>query len=285
MSNELGSGKLFVVATPIGNLEDLSIRAKRVLQEVDLIAAEDTRHSSRLLNHYGIRTPMLSMHEHNENERIDGLIQRIQSGQQIALVTDAGTPLVSDPGYRLVRATIEAGFAVLPVPGPSALLAALCVSGLATDRFAFEGFLPVRTAARKAKLEAVRDEPRTLIFYEAPRRLPDMLKDMADVMGPARQATVARELTKLHEQVYRGTLAELADRVIMDEEMRMGEVVVCVAGAPMSSSNQMQQSEEDRFLRCLLKELPLKQAVSIAAELIGGRRNELYQRALEIQNT
>lgn len=285
MSNELGSGKLFVVATPIGNLEDLSIRARRVLQEVDLIAAEDTRHSSRLLNHYGIHTPMLSLHEHNENERIDGLIRRIQNGQQIALVTDAGTPLISDPGYRLVCATIEAGFTVLPVPGPSALLAALCVSGLATDRFAFEGFLPIRTAARKTKLEAVRHESRTLIFYEAPRRLPEMLKDLADVMGPERPAAVARELTKLHEQVYRGTLAELVDRVDMDEEMRIGEVVVCVAGAPTPPANQMQQAEEDRFLRCLLKELPLKQAVSIAAELTGSRRNELYQRALDLQNS
>ncbi len=284
MSNELQAGRLWVVATPIGNLDDLSIRARQVLGEVDLIAAEDTRHTHRLLAHYGIRTASVSLHEHNEEERIAHLIPRLQAGEQMALVSDAGTPLISDPGYRLVRAAIAAQIGVVPVPGPSALVAALCVSGLPTDRFVFEGFLPARAGARKARLEALRQEPRTLIFYEAPRRLPDMLVDLRDVMGSDRQVVIARELTKLHEHVYRGTLAEMVAQVAKDEAMQLGELVICLAGAPPLPTGGFQQIEEDRLLRCLLRELPLKQAVTMAAELLGGRRNELYQRALALQN-
>ena len=201
-------GTLFVVATPIGNLEDITARALRVLREVALIAAEDTRHSRKLLNHFGIKTALISCHEHNEQQRQELLLGRLLAGEQIALISDAGTPAIADPGYRLVRACHAAGVTVTPIPGPSAIITALSAAGEPTDRFVFEGFLPARAAARETTLRAVRDEPRTVVCYEAPHRLLATFKAIATIWGEGRPLVVARELTKLHEELFRGTVAE-----------------------------------------------------------------------------
>lgn len=275
------TGVLYVVATPIGNLEDLSPRAQRVMAEVQLIAAEDTRHTGALLAHFGIRTPLLSLHEHNEAERAPRLLERLQAGDSVALVSDAGTPLISDPGFNLVRAARAAGVRVSPVPGPSALIAALSVSGLPTDRFVFEGFLPARPAARRARLTELATETRTLVFYEAVHRLQESLADMAQTLGAERAAVIARELTKLHETVSSGTLSELAMRMAADAEAPKGETAVLVAGASAARSPAI-SIEPERLLRILLEKLPVKQAANLTARISGGKKNQLYQKALEI---
>lgn len=275
------AGVLYVVATPIGNIEDLSPRARRILAEVQLIAAEDTRHTGSLLAHFGIRTPLLSLHEHNEAGRTPRLVEQLLAGESLALVSDAGTPLISDPGFDLVRAACAAGVTVTPIPGPSALIAALSVAGLPTDRFVFEGFLPAKSAARRTRLETLAAETRTLVFYEAVHRLKESLADMAQVFGEERAAVVARELTKLHETLSRGTLAGLVAAFDKNNDELKGEVVVLVAGAPAAQSGAA-IIEAERLLRILLEELPVKQAASLAARISGGKKNQLYAQAIEI---
>ncbi len=274
-------GRLYVVATPIGNLGDLSPRARAVLSDCALVAAEDTRHTGALLKHFGIRTPLLSLHEHNEQQRASDILQRLRRGAAVALVSDAGTPAISDPGYELVRAAVAAGIDIVAIPGPCAAVAALSIAALPTDRFCFEGFLPARGAARRARLLAVASEPRTLVFYESPHRIEDTLEDCVTSIGAERGAAVAREITKLHETVYRGSLAELAARARQDADFARGEIVLIIAGAP-------QVPEElgtglDRVLRLLLAELPLKQAARLAARIADVRDNEAYKRALAIK--
>ena len=274
------AGRLYVVSTPIGNLGDLSDRAREVLGRVAIVAAEDTRHSGRLLQTLGISCPLISLHEHNERERVPELLDRLRRGQEVALVSDAGTPLVSDPGFHLVRGAIEAGLAVCPVPGPCAAIAALSVSGLPTDRFCFEGFLPQKQAARRSRLADLASETRTLVFYEAPQRLAASLADATTALGARRRAAIARELTKLHESLYHGTLEELAARASSDAAMSRGEIVLVVEGAtgvPESASLEI-----DKVLKALLKLHSPSQAAALAAQITGARRNECYARALAL---
>ncbi|WP_236233560.1 16S rRNA (cytidine(1402)-2'-O)-methyltransferase [Pseudomonas tohonis] len=276
-------GKLYVVATPIGNLDDISARALRVLREVALIAAEDTRHSVRLLQHFGINTPLAACHDHNEREEGGRFLARLQAGEDVALISDAGTPLISDPGYHLVRQVRAAGIAVVPVPGPSALIAALSAAGLPSDRFIFEGFLPAKTAGRRSRLELVKEEPRTLIFYEAPHRILECLEDMVSIFGGERQAVLARELTKTFETLKGNPLAALRDWVASDSNQQRGECVLLVTGWQAPEGEDAISGEASRVLDLLLAELPLKRAAALAAEITGVRKNLLYQAALERQ--
>jgi len=269
------AGKLWVVATPIGNLDDLSTRARSVLTQVDVIAAEDTRHSAALLQHCGIGTRCVALHEHNEREVSAGLVERLRAGASIALISDAGTPLISDPGFRLVRAAREAGIVVSPVPGACAAIAALSVAGLPSDRFMFEGFLPPKSAARRAQLQTLAGETRTLIFYEASHRIVETLEDLAAVFGGERRAAVARELTKLFETVLDGTVAELAARVADDANQQRGEFVILVAGAGDDAAGA-RLAEGRRVFELLRKELPPGRAAKLAAEISGAPRNALY---------
>jgi 16S rRNA (cytidine1402-2'-O)-methyltransferase len=273
-------GRLYVVATPIGNLADLSPRARDILQSCALVAAEDTRHTGALLRHAGIDRPLVSLHDHNEGRRSPALVRDMVGGAAIALVSDAGTPAISDPGHELVRAAAAAGVEIIAVPGPCAAVAALSIAALPTDRFCFEGFLPARGAARRARLDALLDEPRTLVFYESPHRIADMLEDCREAFGGARPAAVAREITKLHETVYRGPLAELSARAAAETDFRRGEIVVVVAGAPAQPAAGA-SGELQRILDILLPEMPLKQAARLAAQITGVRDNEAYKRALE----
>ena len=273
-------GVLYVVATPIGNLEDISPRALKVLSEADIVAAEDTRHSGTLLTHFGIRTQLVSLHEHNEAERAAWLIERLKAGEDVALVSDAGTPLISDPGFDLVRAARKAGLSVSPVPGACALVAALSVSGLPTDRFVFEGFLPSKSAARRERLALLAAETRTLVFYESVHRLKESLADMAEVFGAERVSVLARELTKLHEGVREAPLAGLVRWAEEDAAAGKGEAVILVAGAAAAESTS--GADADRVLKALLAELPVKQAAALAAEITGLKKNQLYDRALEL---
>lgn len=279
---EPSNGTLYVVATPIGNLADISDRARQILDAVDFIAAEDTRHSARLLQALKISTPLLALHEHNETAKAPALVARLLHGETMALISDAGTPLVSDPGYRLVRAAQDAGIAVRTVPGASAPLAALSIAGLATDRFAFEGFLPARKAARQARLNELADEPRTLILFEAPHRLAAMLADCAACIGADREATLARELTKMHESCQRAPLGELARRVAEGEEPARGECVVLIAGAPETATDN--EDESERMLEAMTAEgVNPRTAAAVARRLFPGAvRRELYRRALEL---
>lgn len=278
------AGALYVVATPIGHLEDMSPRAIAVLRGVTLIAAEDTRHSAPLLRHFDIATPMLALHEHNERQQSEKLVARLRTGEAIALISDAGTPLLSDPGYHLVRAAHEAGVRVVPVPGACAAIAALSVSGLPTDRFAFEGFLPAKSAARRARLAELQADPRTLIFYEAPHRIAAALDDMAQIFGVEREAVLARELTKIYETVHASPLGALAAWVGADADQQKGEIVVLVRGAEARPWDVLSE-EACRVLRLLLAELPLKQAVALAAEISGERRNRLYELAVTLRQS
>jgi 16S rRNA (cytidine1402-2'-O)-methyltransferase len=276
-----GVGTLYVVATPIGNLEDISARALRVLKEVSLIAAEDTRHSSRLLAHFGIQTPLAACHEHNEREEGGRFLGRLQAGENIALISDAGTPLISDPGYHLVRQARAAGVAVVPVPGACALIAALSAAGLPSDRFIFEGFLPAKAAARRARLETLKEEPRTLIFYEAPHRILESLRDFEDVFGGGRIAVLGRELTKAFETLKGLPLGQLRAWVEADSNQQRGECVVLVEGWHAPQDESAVSAESLRVLDLLLAEMPLKRAAAITAEITGVRKNLLYQAALE----
>jgi len=270
------AGKLWIVATPIGNLDDLSARAQTILRQVDLVAAEDTRHSAALLQHYAISTRRVALHEHNEREASADLVQKMRDGAQIALISDAGTPLVSDPGFRLVRAAREAGIVVSPVPGACAAIAALSVAGLPSDRFVFEGFLPAKPAARRAHLQALSGETRTLIFYESSHRIVEALDDLAAVFGGDRHAVVARELTKLFETVLDGALADLTARIKADANQQRGEFVVLVAGAG-DEADAARLAEGRRVFELLRKDLPPGRAAKLAAEITGAPRNALYR--------
>ncbi len=274
-------GTLYIVATPIGNLEDMSIRAVSILKTVQRIAAEDTRHSRRLLQHYGINTPMLALHEHNEQRAVDGIVQMLLQGKSVALISDAGTPLISDPGFPLVRACREQGIRVSPVPGPSAVIAALSVSGLPTDRFRFEGFLPRTPAARISKLETLKKATATLVFYESSHRISHSLETLGQVFGGERFACVARELTKQYEDVFHGSLAELSQLVQEDEYRQKGEFVLVISGAIQEKQATL-PTEALELLEVLVAELPLKQAAAIAAKVTGLKKNALYQAGLKL---
>jgi 16S rRNA (cytidine1402-2'-O)-methyltransferase len=273
-------GTLYIVATPIGNLGDLTPRAREVLASVQLIAAEDTRHTRQLLQTCGIGTALTSLHEHNEGQKSAELVARLAQGQSLALVSDAGTPLISDPGFELVAAARKQGIAVIAIPGACAAIAALSIAGLPTHRFVFEGFLPAKAAARIARLEQLASEQRTLIFYEAPHRLAEALRDMEQVLGAARLATVSRELTKRFETTYAGTLAELSEAAASDSDMARGEIVIVVSGN--TAAGESAHLDADAVLRALLEDLPPSQAAKIAARLTGGRRSELYEAALRL---
>jgi 16S rRNA (cytidine1402-2'-O)-methyltransferase len=275
MSNQPGT--LYIVATPIGNREDITARAIRVLSEVDTVAAEDTRHSGKLLQYLGIKKPMLSVHDQNESARIKRIIDQLHAGKSIALVSDAGTPLVSDPGFQVVRAVREAGYPVVPVPGPCAAIAALSVAGLPTDAFVFAGFAPAKSGGRRHFFEALASEPRTLIFYESPHRIVDSLEDMAAVFGDERQATIARELTKHFETIHADILSKLVDWVKQDSDQQRGEFVVLVHG---QTEQKEAGADIERTLKILLEQLPLKQAVALTVKLTGGKKNEVYDLAL-----
>jgi len=273
------SGTLFVVATPIGNLEDLTPRARQTLAEVDLIAAEDTRHTGRLLSHFGVKTRLLALHDHNEAELAGKVVDKLLAGQSVALVSDAGTPLVSDPGYRLVQAAHVAGVPVSPIPGPSALTAALSVAGLPTDRFSFEGFLPSKEKARADALAALLSEKRTMVFYESVHRIAEMLEALLLAFGPDRLAFVGRELSKLHEQCIRANLGELLQQIRNNEIPRKGEFVIVVAGSPTAASSSV---DIDRLLVELADILPGKEVAKAVARATGEKRNALYKRLLEL---
>jgi 16S rRNA (cytidine1402-2'-O)-methyltransferase len=277
-------GRLYVVATPIGNLGDFSARARETLRACQWIAAEDTRHTGVLLKHFDIQTPQLSLHDHNEAARSIEIIARLQSGDSVALVSDAGTPAICDPGFELVRAAAAAGIEIIAIPGPCAAIAALSIAGLPTDRFAFEGFLPARGAARRASLEALASEPRTLVLYESPHRIVEVIEDCAAAFGESRLAAVVREATKLHETTYRASLGELRNIAHSNPDLARGEIVLLIAGAPPSEAAGTEQDESlDKTLKVLLKELPLKQAASLAAQITGARDNEAYKRALVLK--
>jgi len=273
------SGTLFVVATPIGNLEDLTPRARQTLADVDLIAAEDTRHTRRLLSHFGIKTPLLALHDHNEKALAGKLVDDISSGKSIALVSDAGTPLISDPGYRLVQAAHRERIPVSPIPGASALTAALSVAGLPTDQFCFEGFLPAKKKARCDALSLLANETRTMVFYESVHRMRECLEDMIAVFGAARPAFIGRELTKLHEQTTHAMLEKLSQRLGDEDIVPKGEFVIIVAGAVQAGSSQI---DIDRLLVELADKLPGKEVAKIIARATGEKRNKLYQRLLEL---
>ena len=272
---------LYVVATPIGNLEDITARALRILRDVALIACEDTRHTTRLLRHYGIRTGTLALHEHNEREQVPRLLARLQAGESIALVSDAGTPLISDPGFHLVRAAQSAAIRVTPVPGACAAIAALSASGLPCDRFVFEGFPSAKAGQRRQRFQELKTEARTLIFYEAPHRVLDSLRDMADAFGADRPADVARELTKHFETIRAGSLQELVEWLSREATLQQGEFVVSVRGA--SGPSDLRDAEAERVLRILLGALSTSQAAELAAEISGASRRGLYQRALALR--
>ncbi len=276
-------GHLDIVATPIGNLADISSRARESLAGADLIAAEDTRHTRQLLNALGITAELRSLHAHNETERIDELLQQLQGGKVIALVSDAGTPLLSDPGFALLRAAIAHGIEVRAVPGASALTAAISVAGLPVDRFAFEGFLPARSGERRERLAQLAYEPRTLIFFEAPHRIGAALKELASMFGSERPAVIARELTKLHETVYRGALGELAARAQSDPDMSRGEITLLVGGASSVPAAESDAQLLVRALKLLLAELPPGRAAAIAAQLAGVPRSEAYALAQRLR--
>ena len=272
------SSSLYIVATPIGNLGDISQRAIDTLKAVDMIAAEDTRHSRFLLQSYSITTPLTSYHEHNEEQVTEKYLQLLQDGQSIALISDAGTPLINDPGYKLVAAAIEKGIPVVPVPGPSAMVAALSVCGLPTHRFAFEGYLPAKTAARQKLLSTLANETRTLIFYETPHRIHDALKDMAEIFGKQRRITVARELTKQYEQIILATIADMLQKLDDKTITKKGEFVLVVEGAPTASADD---DEVCRVLTILNEKLGSKDAAALTARITGRKKNEVYKLLLD----
>jgi len=272
-------GVLYIVATPIGNLEDITLRALRVLKEAELIAAEDTRHTRALLNHYGIETELTSYHEHNERTKAHALVERLERGETIALVADAGTPTLSDPGYRLVREAVRFGIPVVPVPGPSALTAALSASGLPTDRFAFEGFLPAKKAQRRERLRGLREEKRTLIFYEAPHRLQESLQDLIDILGE-REAVLGREITKIHEEFIRGRLSDLKARVA--ERQARGEITLVVMGAAGEAApgEGLIRAEIQKLRKNGLR---VREIATILGEKFSCSKREIYRLALETE--
>lgn len=278
------SGKLYVVATPIGNLADFSFRAIEVLKQVDLIAAEDTRHVRMLLQHYGINKPLTSLHQHNEDKASQGLVEKLQTGLSIALVSDAGTPLLSDPGLPLVKLARQEGIDVSPIPGACALIAALSASGLPSSRFSFEGFLPRTSSARKNFFQHKLADDSTWAFYESSHRIQDALEDMSEIFPADHIIVIAREVTKLHETIVKDQLSKLAELVKNDSNMRKGEFVVIVAGRKTADEEPAVNDEQLRILKLLLKECSIKTAVALAVEITGQRKKPLYQAALDLQN-
>lgn len=274
------SAQLFVVATPIGHLDDISYRAIDVLKSVKIIAAEDTRTSAQLLKHFGISTPLTACHDHNENNKIDQLIERIENGENMALISDAGTPLISDPGFKLVRAAQEKNIRVIPVPGACAAIAALSAVGLPSDRFSFEGFLPSKQSQRLLALEKLKDETQTMIIYEAPHRIVDSLKDMVEVFGADRPVGFAREITKTFETIKKMALGELVQFVESDHNQQKGEIVLVIGGATIEKD--LDQEKLDKLLTRLLQDLSVKAASQLAADLTGIKKKVAYQRALEL---
>jgi 16S rRNA (cytidine1402-2'-O)-methyltransferase len=275
------AGKLYIVATPIGNLGDITYRAVEILRQVDYIAAEDTRHSGRLLQHFNITTPQIAYHDHSDAKRVQKISDLLHEGKSVALISDAGTPLISDPGYPLVTQMRDQQIDVVPIPGPCAFIAALSASGLPSDHFSFDGFLPAKSSARLSVLAALRHETRTLIFYESTHRLLDSLQDMVTVMGEERHAVIARELTKTYETILSGTLTELLDRVEQDPNQQRGEFVILVGGYKPDPNTLTLGSDAETTMAVLLESLPLKQAAAIAARLTGLKKRDLYQWALD----
>ena len=281
---EKAQGVLYIVATPIGNLDDLSARAVSVLNSVDVVAAEDTRHSGRLLQHLGLNKRLIVLHDHNERDRAGSLLQELEAGRNVALISDAGTPLISDPGYVLVREARNRGLKVSPIPGACALVAALSAAGLPTDRFLFVGFLPAKRSGRRAALEQQVRETATLVFYESPHRILDAVSDIAAVFGEEREIVLGRELTKTFETFYSGSVAEVLATLEADPHGTKGEFVVMIRGAePVASDDDAGTLDVDRLLKLLLPELPVKKVAKLVAELSGRPKNELYQRALELK--
>ena len=278
----MSENALYIVATPIGNLGDMTPRAVEILKQVDVIAAEDTRHSKRLMSHFGIDTPMIPCHDHNERQQTERIVQKLQQGETIALVSDAGTPLISDPGYFLVRSVREAGFKVIPVPGSSAIIAALSVSGLATDRFFFEGFLPAKSSGRRKKLEELGVMPCTWGVYESTHRIMDSLKDFQAVLGGDRYLVLAREITKTFETVIAGTVDEVLNILEQDTDQRRGEFVLLVEG---NKKEEDLTIDEDtvRWLARLLEELPPKKAAAVIADVTGLKKKDIYNKALSLK--
>tara|TARA_R110000823_G_scaffold28045_40_gene81566 strand:+ start:3612 stop:4448 length:837 start_codon:yes stop_codon:yes gene_type:complete len=274
-------GQLYVVATPIGNLGDMVPRAVEVLHAVDLIAAEDTRHSGRLLKHLGIDTPLVAYHDHSDERQMGRVLDMLVQGQTVALISDAGTPLISDPGYRLVREARLQDIRVTPIPGACAAIAALSASGLPSDRFSFEGFPPPKTAARVKRFETLAESAQTMIFYESPHRILDTLRDMITTFGPDREAVLAREITKTFETFLTGTLTTILQQVCADSNQQKGEMVVMVKGNVDAVSAS--EAEQLRILKTLLDDLPVKQAAALAARITGGQKNALYQLALSLR--
>lgn len=278
------AGTLYIVPTPIGNLGDLSPRAQQVLADVAAIAAEDTRHSRKLLQQFAINNEVFALHEHNERERAQAVIERLQSGDSLALISDAGTPLISDPGYVLVQQCRAQGIKVVALPGPCAITTALSGAGLPTDRFSFEGFLPAKSAQRRNVLSELLDEPRTMVFYESPHRILASLADFVEVFGTERMLVLARELTKQFETYLTGTIAEVLAQVTSDSNQQRGEFVLMLAGAP-ANDQPVETQTALRTVLLLREHMPLKKAAACAAEIHGLRKNQLYQLALEHDNT
>ncbi|MFV2056148.1 MAG: 16S rRNA (cytidine(1402)-2'-O)-methyltransferase [Thiohalomonadales bacterium] len=281
MSLHSNLGILYIVATPIGNLNDFTFRAVEILSAVDIIAAEDTRHSKKLLQHYGISTACMAVHEHNEKQALSGLIRRLSEGKDVALISDAGTPLICDPGYPLVKAVRSAGFRIIPIPGSNAAIAALSAAGLPTDRFCFQGFLPAKSNARRLELQALSTETRTMVFYETPHRVRTTVEDMCQIFGTDRLLVLARELTKLHEHIHLDNLENMIKWLQGDANHAKGEMVLVLEGC--SEVCNVDEVEEDRILKLILQELSTKKAAALTATITGGKKNRLYQRALEIQ--
>jgi 16S rRNA (cytidine1402-2'-O)-methyltransferase len=279
--SELISGTLFIVATPIGNLEDITFRAVKVLKEASLIAAEDTRHSKKLLQHYGINTKVISLHNYNESKRSELLLQHLLQGESLALISDAGTPLISDPGYLLVQKARESNIKVVPIPGPSALITALCASGLPTDKFIFEGFLPVKIEALRQKLLELKSEKRTLIIYEAPHRISKLINAMIEILGEDRSVVIARELTKMFETIRGGSLKDIKIWLESGSNQQKGEFVVLVRG--ILEDKKAITSNVERILSILLPVLTTKKTVEITAKITGANKNEVYKLALAMQ--
>ncbi|VAW42059.1 16S rRNA (cytidine(1402)-2'-O)-methyltransferase [hydrothermal vent metagenome] len=275
-------GTLYLVATPIGNLADITQRALEVLRQVDIIAAEDTRHSQRLLSYFGIRSRLLAYHEHNEERITPKLLAELAAGQSIALISDAGTPLISDPGYRLVTQGHDQEINIVPVPGVCAAIAALSAAGLATDAFTFEGFPPAKQGARRHFLEPLALQPRTMIFYISCHRIVETLKDMCSIFGENRRVTFARELTKTFETIKRTILSDLVEWVASDDNQRKGEIVLVVEGKAEEATDNAQI---DHYLSVLLTELPVKQSVSLVVKMTGEHKNDVYKRALELKTS
>jgi len=274
---------LYIVATPIGNLNDISLRALEVLKSVSLIAAEDTRHSQKLLHHCGINTKLISYHEHNERESVNNLIKILKSGKSIALISDAGTPCISDPGYHIVKAALENHIRVVPIPGACAAISALSVSGLPSDHFIFEGFLPASSVSRKNRLAKLKSETRTLIFYEAPHRIEECIKDLGEIFGENREVTLARELTKTYETIYKSNLKNLYDFIRNNPNQSKGECVIIVKGSSPEEIEQHNLEQAKKLVLILLENMPLKKAVKITAELLSVSKNELYSEALKLK--